>query len=156
METPTSKGPLAALVAAGVLVVGLIVAFASGVFKSNPQQTPTPTPTDTTSASPSQTPTSKYKDGTYNTHGSYRSPGGQEQFELSVTLKNDVIVATTFTPKPVSPTGVKKQAAFNTAYKEQVVGKNIDSISLGVVNGASLTTGGFMNALQTIKAKAQA
>lgn len=43
------------------------------------------------------------------------------------------------------------QNRFQSAYKPLVIGKNIDSISLSRVGGASLTTNAFNAALQAIK-----
>lgn len=151
-STSSSKKPIAIVIAAVILIAGGIVAYASGVFKNNPAPA-TPVTNNPAPATPVTT-TGKYSDGTYTTTQAYHSPGGNEQFGLSVTLANGVITGATFTPMPVSPVGKMKQAGFAAAFQAQVVGKNIDDVSIGVLAGASLTSAGFMAALQTIKAKA--
>jgi uncharacterized protein with FMN-binding domain len=168
MEEPTqqpkqSKTLLTVILAAAVVILGGIIAFASGLFNSSSpasQTGTTTTPTDTTTGgtTPTTTPTttSSYKDGTYKVDQAYQSPGGNEKFNVSLTLANGVVTAATFTPEPVSGVGKMKQAAFSAAFQPQVVGKNIDDISIGVLAGASLTSAAFMQALANVKAQAKA
>ena len=116
------------------------------VKNTNPNPTPTPTPIPA--------PAGKYKNGTFSTTGSYNSPGGQDQFGLSITIKNNIVSSATFTPMAMSGSSSRYQMMFNQGFQSQVVGKNIDQVSVGVVNGASLTSMAFMNALQKIKSQA--
>lgn len=97
-----------------------------------------------------------YTDGTYSATGNYRSPAGLETVEVSLTLKNDVITDATFVGDATAPRSKQMQGQFAAGYKEQVVGKSIDSLSLGVVNGSSLTGKGFMDAVTKIQAEAKA
>lgn len=99
---------------------------------------------------------SMYKDGTYDVSGAYFSPAGPEKIQVSITLKNDVITAAKVTGDSTSDTSVKFIGQFIAGFNEQVVGKSIDSVSLDVVNGSSLTPMGFMNALKAIKKEAKA
>ena len=48
------------------------------------------------------------------------------------------------------------QSAFIGGIADQVVGKDIDEVSVSRVAGSSLTSGGFMKALAEIKAEAAA
>jgi uncharacterized protein with FMN-binding domain len=148
------KKPLAILTASVIIILGGISAYISGIFTNNGENQTTPAPNITPTTTPT-TNNKKYNTGTYSVLGSYMSPGGQEQFDLSVNLNNGIITSVTFQPKSMSKMGEKFGMMFNNGFSTQVVGKSIDSISLDVVNGASLTTSGFMDAMQTIKQKAQ-
>ncbi len=100
--------------------------------------------------------TGMYKDGTYAAAGAYFSPAGPETIQVSVTLKGDVITDAKVTGESANEKSTKFMGQFMAGFSEQVVGKSIDSVSLGVVNGSSLTPMGFMNALKAIKQNAKA
>jgi uncharacterized protein with FMN-binding domain len=148
----------------GVLTLGLITGIGMYLSQSknkgeNMQKedtvittTPPPTPTAPV-ATNSNNPvnTSAYKAGTYSTMGSYDSPAGNETFSISLTLADDTITNATFTGNADNQVSKKWQADFAAGFDQAVVGKSIDSLSLTIVNGASLTSQGFINALATIK-----
>lgn len=100
-------------------------------------------------------PTSTYKDGLYTATGSYSSPGGREQLVLSLTIANDVVTASTFIPKASNPTSKEFQKEFAAKYKQFVIGKDINTLSLGKVAGSSLTIIGFNAAVEQIKVQAK-
>ncbi len=99
---------------------------------------------------------SEYADGTYSASGNYKSPEGQEQVQVSLTLKDGVITGATYTGEATHPRSMSFQGKFGEGFKEVVVGKSIDALSLTVVNGSSLTPVGFMDAVAKIKAEAKA
>ncbi len=113
---------------------------------------PSPSPMSSSSAAAQAT----YKDGTYSATGEYRSPAGNDEIEVSLTIKDGVITDATY--EGLAKMGKSKdfQAKFGEGYKAAVVGKSIDSLSLGVTNGSSLTPKGFMDAVAKIKAEASA
>lgn len=168
-----SKVPYVIGAILGVAVLGTAVAWVFGLNKSG--STPntgfeatstTPTDTTTTTGGPTSVPTSPttttpagtsqtYKDGTYNAAGTYRTEGGNEGMTVSITLVKDVVTATTFTVQAVDPAGVQYQQSFSANYKPLVIGKKLDSLSLGTVSGASLTSRAFNNALVQIKSSAK-
>ncbi len=161
MEEPTqprqNKKPLAILATAAVLIVGGVIAFANGLFK--PADTaPAPVTNDDndTDTNGQGTQSTKYKNGVYTITETYPSPGGNEQFGLSFTISGDKVVSASFTPKPVSPVGKTLQDKFNAEFKQYVVGKSVDEISISVISGASLTSAAFMKAMANIKAQAVA
>jgi hypothetical protein len=86
----------------------------------------------------------------------YDSPAGEESVHVSVTLKNDAVTSATFTGNATNVRSKNYQEAFSKGFTEQVVGESIDQVKVGVVNGASLTGGGFMDALAKIKTSAKA
>lgn len=115
-----------------------------------------PDMTDDAQSSAAMMDESAYQDGTYDATGHYTSPAGAEEVDVSVTLKDDVIVSAVFTGKAQNPTSKIMQGRFGDGFEQEVVGKKIDDVSLTVVNGSSLTPKGFMEALATIKAEAKA
>lgn len=112
--------------------------------------------TTTTTSTTTVTTTAKYKDGTYTKTGTYNSPAGSEQVEVTLTLKGDIVTDAVFVGKATNPGSKMAQSAFAAGFKTLVVGKNIDDIKLTVVNGSSLTPKGFMDALVKIQAEAKA
>ncbi len=117
------------------------------------------TPAPTTPAQSQQTVTqtvtaSDYKDGVYAANGSYTSPAGKESVSVSLTLSGDIITAATFSGTAENPASKNWQAAFSKGFTQVVVGKDIDSLALSVVNGSSLTPKGFMEGVATIKTEA--
>ena len=96
----------------------------------------------------------KYKNGTYSVVSSYDSPADVQEMGVSLTLKGDIIVDSTVTAMANEGRSQRYQQAFIGGYKPYVIGKNIDSVNLDVVSGASLTPIGFNDAVAQIKAKA--
>ncbi|HLZ14986.1 MAG TPA: hypothetical protein VKQ34_03255 [Candidatus Saccharimonadales bacterium] len=174
MNPSASYGPqkkviatLTVLVVTVVIVLGAkaLVRRSAAVSANTPQVTthtavspPATVPSDTPVAptAPAATPAGTYKDGTYSATGTYDSPGGTENIKVSVTLQNDVITATSAQNRANDPDGREFEDAFIMEYKQFVVGKDISSLQLDNVAGSSLTTQGFNDALDQIKAQAKA
>lgn len=126
---------------------------------SQPAAEPLPTtpPTNTGTVPPTNTGTataSAYKDGTYTSEGSYGSPAGNEKMDVTLTLKAGIVTDVKITPKTENPVSKNFQDKFAAGIGAEVVGKSLDSISVDVVNGSSLTPAGFMEALLKIKLQA--
>ncbi len=98
----------------------------------------------------------KYADGTFSAAGIYRSPAGGEEIHVSLTLKSGIIATATYEGTATQPKSKSMQEAFGEGYKQLVIGKSIDALSLDVVNGSSLTPMGFMDAVKKIQAEASA
>jgi uncharacterized protein with FMN-binding domain len=143
-----------------VAVIGIGAAVASNSSKPTvSQSTATPTASsqvagDSTAAGPSSA-ASAYKDGTYSATGSYDTPGGPESIGVSLTVKNGAVADSTVTSNARDADSTRYQSMFMSAYKPQVVGKSLDSISLSRVSGSSLTSGGFNDAVAQIKSQAK-
>jgi uncharacterized protein with FMN-binding domain len=97
-----------------------------------------------------------YADGTYTAEGSYQTPETVEQISVTVTLENDVITAVEVVGDPQKSESEEYQGEFIGGISDVVVGKDIDEISVSRVAGSSLTSGGFNQAIETIKAEAAA
>lgn len=117
---------------------------------TNPAPAPTPTPVPTPTPAPAVV--YDYKNGTYRTQQSYRTPGGQYQMDLSVTVTNDKVTNTTLSFGAGGGDGYSKR--FNTSYQSQIVGQDLGTVSLSRVGGASLTTKAFNTVINTIKSQA--
>jgi uncharacterized protein with FMN-binding domain len=95
-----------------------------------------------------------YKDGSYTEAGSYVSPGGTEHISVTLTLASNVITAIKVTTVKADPTATGYEQLFEGGISAATVGKNINTLNIGVVAGSSLTSMGFNRALATIKADA--
>jgi len=144
----------------------LLFTFAAGAWafaSSNSNQTDSPNNSQLSSTTSifsgnttTNTSSSKYKNGTYASLGSYDSPGGIEQLGVSVTISNDIITDVSFIMKSKGTSGEYQQLYISEA-KNLIVGKTVDSdFNFSSVNGASLTNEGFISALANIKSQAKA
>ena len=93
--------------------------------------------------------------GTFTEKANYQTPAKTTQ-EIAVTLTiKDDIVTDAKVVYDNSPTySNQNQERFDKAYKTEVVGKNIEEISLSRVGGASLTSGAFNEAVAKISTNA--
>ena len=109
----------------------------------------------TDEAAVDSTDVSEYKDGTYAATGTYLSPGGRESVQLTVTIKDGVITDTALEAEGASLESREHQQLFADNYKELVVGKKINGLTLSRVAGSSLTSNGFNDALDDIRQEAR-
>ncbi|WP_164199000.1 FMN-binding protein [[Micrococcus luteus] ATCC 49442] len=98
---------------------------------------------------------SVYQDGTYSADGTYVSPNGTETVGVELTLASGTVTAVNITQHPSNPNTRKFQGEFAGGIAAQVVGKSIDELNVSKVAGSSLTSGGFNQAVETIKSEAQ-
>jgi len=140
-------------------IIAIIVVAVIGVGFTLFQTSRTPentAPTAVTEQMPVTDETvADYKDGTYKTTTTYRNPK-QDEYQLEVTLvvASDIVTDSQI----VYSQGAEKDPnaqRFEAAYRAEVIGKDLDSLNLSRVGGASLTTGGFNKALETIKTDAK-
>ena len=96
-----------------------------------------------------------YADGTYTADGSYQTPETVESIEVTVTLADGVITDVEVTGDPQRPETEQYQGQFIGGISDEVVGKEIDSLSVSRVAGSSLTSGGFNAAIDAIQSQAQ-
>jgi uncharacterized protein with FMN-binding domain len=156
----SSKGMNKAII--GLIVVVLLVAAASAVLviSANVERDEIGTASNetakTSAVNDTQTQNNQYTDGDYSARGSYLTPGGNESIDLMLTLQNGVVTDTNITQNAETQEAKEFQERFASGYKEQVVGKSIDEISLDRVAGSSLTPIGFNSALADIKDDARA
>lgn len=104
----------------------------------------------------SDAPAGDYEDGTYSATGSYQAPSGTESVEVTVTLEGNVITDLEVVGDATDPQAKLHQGQFIDGIDAVVVGKNIDELQVDKVGGSSLTSGGFNQAIEQIKADAAA
>lgn len=134
---------------------------------TTPTKTPDAMPTTTSNPAMEKTPTvgikldvgvsagtPAYKDGTYSAAGKYNSPAGEEELDVTLTLKKDIVVDAKVTEKAVNKISLRMQDQFAAGYKQYVIGKNIKDIQITKVSGSSLTPQGFNDAVAKIKVQA--
>lgn len=153
MRSTTIRKPTVALLA-GLALAGSLAACSSPAASGTGSETG-----DTDGNAPSTddaTTDGSYADGTYSASGSYQAPSGTETVDVTVTLKDDVITDVEVVGEATDPQAKQHQGEFISGIAAEVVGKDIDQISVSRVSGSSLTSGGFNAAIETIKAEAAA
>lgn len=144
-----------------VAIIAIVVLVAGGGYmlmknnaKSEPVITEQVVENDGVNNASENTTDSNFEDGTFEAIGTYTSPGGTETIQVSLVLNDGVVTEASVTPQATRPNSVKFQELFKNNFESEVVGKNIDEISLDKVGGSSLTPKGFMDALEDIKSQA--
>ena len=96
------------------------------------------------------------KDGTYTSEVTYLTPTfSKYQLDVSLSIKNNIVTEATVADSQGAEKDPNAQR-FEGAYRAEVIGKDINSLNLSRVGGASLTTGAFNEALAKIKTDAKA
>lgn len=150
---------------AGAAVIGVAGMIAlAGCAATDTESTADTADTGTDASTPSggetQTPdaggsaASTYADGTYTAQGSYATPESVEQISVTVTLQDDVVTDVEVTGNPTKRESQEYQGKFIGGIADVVVGQDIDSVSVSRVAGSSLTSSGFNQAIDEIKAEA--
>lgn len=97
-----------------------------------------------------------YEDGTYTADGSYQTPETVEQISVTMTLEDGVVTDVEVTGDPQARETVEYQGQFIDGIGDVVEGKPIDELNVSKVAGSSLTSGGFNDAVESIKEQAAA
>jgi len=97
--------------------------------------------------------TTKYVDGTYTVDAPYGTPGGDTGITVTVSVKDDTVQDVNVVGQANGGAAQRYQGFFIGGIKSEVIGKKLDDVKVGVVNGASLTSGAFNEAVKAIIAK---
>lgn len=159
MNLPAHKKMLSAAAAASVLLITAACGSSEDAGASSPAATSAPT-SDAPSAE-SETPDAGtdgtgYADGSYEAEGSYSNPGGESTVKVALTLSDGTISKVEVTPEASNGTSKQYQTQFAGGIADQVVGKSLDDLDVTKVAGSSLTSQGFNDAIDQIKAEADA
>jgi len=153
MNKQRAKYPLAILT--GLTLVGALAGCSTAAAD---EETATGTDSGTAeSAAPDSSDAAtagSYTDGTYTESADYTSPGGTETVEVTVTLADGIITEVEAVGDGDNPNSKRYQGEFSDGIAAVVVGKSIDEISVDKVAGSSLTSAGFNDAIDAIKADA--
>jgi len=154
----------------GAAAVGVAGAFALAgcaasdtAAETETETTTAPEPGATTTPDSSETESSAapasdstYVDGTYSAEGSYATPESVETISVTVTLEDDIVTAVEVVGNPQKSESERYQGEFIGGIADVVVGQDIDTLAVSRVAGSSLTSGGFNEAIATIKSEATA
>ncbi len=150
MKLPSHKKFLSATAAASVL---LLTAACGG---SDDPATSTPTTSEPSATTGDETSAAAVTDGDYDAEGSYSNPGGQSEVRVDLTLTDGKIADIKVTPGASNGTSRGYQQKFASGIAGEVVGKSLDELDVSKVSGSSLTSQGFNQAIEQIKADARA
>jgi uncharacterized protein with FMN-binding domain len=158
MSFPVRKSVFVGI--AGLSLIGTAAGCAPSAQAPAAQSTGAPTASATSGApiagtGASSSAASGYKDGTYSAVGNYVSPNGTETVGVELTLAGGTVSDVNITQHPSNPNTRKFQGEFAGGIKAQIVGKKLDELNVSKVAGSSLTSGGFNQAVDKIKAEAQ-
>lgn len=136
-------------------VAGLVVlAGCAGTPDAADSSNGSTAPTGSSSSSGGGDAAGSYNDGTYTAEGSYQTPETVEQISVTLTLADGVVTDVEVTGDPKAPETEQYQGQFIDGIADEVVGKPIDELNVSRVAGSSLTSGGFNDALESIKEQA--
>lgn len=152
---PTSVRTGAALLGVAGL---LVLAGCSGTADADDPSNGADTGSDSGSSSESTggDATGTYEDGTYTAEGSYQTPETVEQISVTLTLADGVVTDVEVTGDPQAPETEQYQGQFIDGIAEEVEGVALDDLNVDRVAGSSLTSGGFNDAVESIKEQAAA
>jgi uncharacterized protein with FMN-binding domain len=144
--------------AAGVGIAGvlLLAGCAGGAADGADGSASADTSSGDSGSTDAGTSSGGYADGTYTAEGTYNTPESVEQITVTLTLENDIVTAVEVTGDPQARESQQYQSQFIGGIADEVVGQNIDDLSVDRVAGSSLTSGGFNAAVEEIKAEAAA
>ncbi|MGP6203521.1 hypothetical protein [Microbacterium sp. F2] len=147
----------------GVALVGVAGALslagcsaADAVAESDTAQTEAATSDTSSGSGVASDSTGTYADGTYTAEGSYATPESVETVTVTLTIADDIVTDVEVTGNPQARESEQYQSQFIGGISDEVVGKSLDDVSVSRVSGSSLTSGGFMQAVELIKAEAAA
>ncbi|WP_434971135.1 FMN-binding protein [Microbacterium sp. bgisy207] len=145
----------------GVALVGVAGALTlagcgatDAVAEADASQPDAATTSDAATTDESSAATGGYADGTYTAEGSYATPESVETVVVTLTIADEVVTDVEVTGDPQARESEQYQSQFIGGISNEVVGKSLDEVSVTRVAGSSLTSGGFMQALELIKAEA--
>ncbi len=93
----------------------------------------------------------EYTDGEYTASGSYQTPGGKEAIDVEISLSGDIVTAVVVHPQGLTPTALEFETLFAEGIGTEIIGKDIDTLSVSRIAGSTLTGGGFRRALDDIR-----
>jgi uncharacterized protein with FMN-binding domain len=149
VPTSVRKGAVVASVA-GLLVL----AGCSGA--ADAEDAPADGTTSNDSNASTDSNTGDYADGTYTAEGAYQTPETVEKISVTLTVADGVVTDVEVTGDPQARETEQYQGQFIDGIADEVVGVALDDLNVSRVAGSSLTSGGFNEAVSSIKEQAAA
>jgi uncharacterized protein with FMN-binding domain len=78
-------------------------------------------------------------------------PDGDASIKITLTTENDKIVDFVIDAEGQNPISQKWQNAFKEGIAAQIIGKSVEGLNVGVINGASLTSNAFNDAVSKLQ-----
>lgn len=141
---PRRRPPTGAMRVGAGLGAALVLAGCTVTVPSD-QQTVTPDTGRT-----GDRPTAPTADGTFNGTGSYETPGGRQEIDVTVVVADGVVTGLRVDPAATNATSRRFQERFASAVVDTVVGRRVDEVEVGRLAGSSSTGTGFMAALDQV------
>jgi len=143
---------LAAMVISGAL---LSACSTSATQDTPPNSTPGLNQQNGSGGNVTFTPDPNAKVTVYQASGQYTSPAGQETVNVKLGIDtNNVIETADLSSNSQMMMSQRFQGMFFSAVKPQILGKKISEVgAFDRLNGSSLTSGGFNQAIQNIQAQ---
>ncbi|PRB12875.1 hypothetical protein CQ047_00105 [Microbacterium sp. MYb72] len=148
---PTSVRKGSALVGVAGL---LVLAGCSGAADADNTATTGGDTGSGASSAPSDSSSTTYKDGTYTADGSYQTPETVEKISVSLTIADGVVTEVEVTGDPQARETEEYQGKFIGGIADEAVGVPLSELKVSRVAGSSLTSGGFNQAVESIKEQA--
>lgn len=112
---------------------------------------------DSTTTTETNSTSSEYKDGTYTASTSYTAPQNHtNKIDVSLTIASGKVSAVTVTGTANDDESEQYIDGFENGIESAIIGKDVSSLSVSRVSGASLTSRAFNNVLDTIRSDAAA
>jgi len=89
-------------------------------------------------------------DGTFSGTGSYETPGGRQEIDVTVVLRDGLVDSLRVDPAARNATSRHFQERFASVVVDHVVGRSLDDVSVARLAGSSSTGAGFMAALDQV------
>jgi hypothetical protein len=147
-----TKAAIAALTGLGIVSV---LAGCTATAAAAPSTGSGSASSDSSSGSKAPASNATYKDGEYTEQGTYNSPGGTELISVDLTIKSNAVSAVVVKTVKADPTAREYEELFEQGISKAIVGKKINELNVSRVGGSSLTSMGFNDALDKIRASAK-
>jgi hypothetical protein len=95
-----------------------------------------------------------YADGTYTVEAGYRAPSGQESIQVTLTIADGSVTDVASSAGSADREAAQFQRRFASAIRDEVLGRDLATLSVSRVAGASLTAHAFDAALDQIRSQA--
>ena len=125
--------------------------ISSNTNESSVSQSSSNTNTSTTQPTVSA---SSYKDGTYTKSINYRVPNGTNSLTVTMVIKNGLVDSVKTSSNYADYESQYYISGFENSINTSVKGKQLSSLSIGRIGGASLTSNAFNSAIKSIRTDA--
>ncbi len=153
-----NQGTPRSTVIAGIIAFVIIAGVVGGTIifkKESAEHEEMPSGTSITQSTDNTSTTAVYKDGTYTAAGDYQTQESIASITVTITISGGTVTDSSVAGTARSRESKAYIADFIAEYKDFVEGKQLGSLQVSRIAGASLTSRGFNEALNAIRSQAQ-